>query len=111
MVLHFVPALDPRPVGENLDDAFSRLERTNQEGFRNLEFGVCEPSLLRPQDYRVPKHPFLVRSSIEKAASKFSLTGRGSRAGTKCNTIEELRGALGDTCKKIIIFPTVSERG
>ena len=110
-MLHFVPALDPLPVSENLKDAFSRLERTNQEGFRNLEFGVCEPSLLRPQDYRVPKHPSLVRSGIEKAASKFSLTGRGSRAGTKCNNLERLRGVLGSASRKNIFFFTVSERG
>ena len=100
-MLHFVPALDPpRPVSENFEAAFSTLERTNQEGFRNLEFGVCEPSLLRPQDYRFPNHPSFVRSSIEKAASKFSLTGRGSRAGTKCNNLEKLRGVLGSASRK-----------
>ena len=110
-MLHFVPDLDPRPVSENLEVAFPILERTNQEGFRNLEFGVCEPSLLRPQDYRVPKHPSLVRSSLEKAASKFSLTGRGSRAGTKCNTIEKLRGVLESASRKNNYFFTVSERG
>ena len=79
----------PRPVSENLEAVFSRLERTNQEGFRNLEFGVCEPSLLRPQDYRVPKHPSLVRSSIEKAASKFSLTGRGVESWHKVQHYRE----------------------
>ena len=100
-MLHFVPALDPRPVSDTLEAVFSRLERTNQEGFRNLKFGVCEPSLLRPQDYRVPKHPSLVRSIIEKVASKFSLTGRGSRAGTKCNNLEKLRGVLGSASRKI----------
>ena len=87
IVLHFVPALDPLPVSENLEAAFSRLERTNEEGLRNLEFGVCEPSLLRPQDYRVPKHPSLVRSSIEEAASKFSLTVRGGRELARSATI------------------------
>ena len=75
-MLHFVPALDPLPVRENLEAAFSRLERTNEGCFRNLQFGVYEARLLRPQNYRVPKDPSLVRSSIEKAAPKCSLTGR-----------------------------------
>jgi len=37
--------------------------------------------------------------------------GRGSRAGRKYNTIEELRGARGNASRKIIIFRIVSERG
>ena len=72
-----MPALDPLPVRENLEAAFSILERTNKGCFRNLQFGVYEARLLRPQNYRFPKHPSLVRSSIEKAACKFSLTGGG----------------------------------
>ena len=50
IVLHFLPALDPLPVSENLEDALSILERTQKRMFwKPVILGSQQPSFVEPK--------------------------------------------------------------